>query len=85
MPRLSVDIDEAYRPWQTPREEALAAIAGEIDAVAGRLARRGMRTRKVAAKDLSDTKLLIDHQGSQVKIEVNTVFRGTVLPVERRA
>lgn len=85
MPRLSVDIDVAYRPWQTPRDEALAAVAGEIDAIAGRLARRGMRTRKVAAKDLSDTKLLIDHQGSQVKVEVNVVFRGTVLPVERRA
>ena len=85
MPRLSVDIDVTYIPWQTPREEALAAIAAEIDAIATRLARRGMRTRKVAAKDLSDTKLLIDHQGSQVKIEVNTVFRGTALPVERRA
>lgn len=85
MPRLSVDIDVAYRPWQISREEALAAIADEIDAIATRLAKRGMRTRKVAAKALSDTKLLIDHQGSLVKIEVNTVFRGTVLPVERRA
>lgn len=85
MPRLSVDIDVVYIPWQVPRDEALAAIAAEIDAIATRLARRGMRTRKVAAKALSDTKLLIDHQGNQVKIEVNTVFRGTVLPVERRA
>jgi predicted nucleotidyltransferase component of viral defense system len=84
MPRLSVDIDVVYRPWQTPREEALADVAGEIDAIAERLANRGMRTRKVAAKDLDDTKLLIEHQGSQVKVEVNVVFRGTVLPVERR-
>lgn len=84
MPRLSVDIDVVYRPWQTPREEALAAVADEIEAIAGRLASRGMRTRKVTAKDLDDTKLLIEYQGSQVKIEVNVVFRGTVLPVERR-
>lgn len=84
MPRLSVDIDVAYLPWQTSRDEALAAMAAEIDAIATRLAKRGMRTRKVAAKALSDTKLLIDHQGSKVKIEVNTVFRGTVFPVERR-
>jgi len=26
MPRLSVDIDVVYLPWQTPREEALQAI-----------------------------------------------------------
>ena len=84
MPRLSVDIDVVYTPWQTPREQALAAIAGEVEAIAGRLAKRGMRTRKVASKDLGDTKLLIERGDNQVKVEVNAVFRGTVLPVERR-
>lgn len=84
MPRLSVDIDVVYKSWQTPRDEALAAVADEIDAIAERLNSRGMRTRKVATKDLDDTKLLIEYQGSQVKVEVNVVFRGTVLPVERR-
>ncbi len=34
MPRLSVDIDVVYRPWQTSRDEALAAVAGEIEAIA---------------------------------------------------
>ena len=57
MPRLSVDIDVVYRQWQTPREDALADIAGEIDAIAGRLANRGMRTRRVAAAELDDVKL----------------------------
>ena len=33
---------------------------------------------------MGDTKLLIETESEQVKIEVNTVFRGTVLPVERR-
>lgn len=84
MPRLSVDIDVVYRQWQVPREDALADVAGEIDAIAGRLANRGMRTRRVAAGELDDVKLLIEHQGSQVKVEVNVVFRGTVLPIERR-
>jgi len=84
MPRLSVDIDVVYRQWQIPREDALADVAGEIDAIAGRLANRGMRTRRVAAGELDDVKLLIEHQGSQVKVEVNVVFRGTVLPIERR-
>ena len=85
MPRLSVDIDVVYTPWQGPREQALAAIADEIEAIAGRLAKRGMRTRKVASKDVGETKLLIERGDDQVKVEVNAVFRGTVLPVERRS
>ena len=84
MPRLSVDIDVVYMPWQTPRDEALAAISGELDGIANRLAKQGMRTRKVASKDLGDTKLLIERDDNQVKVEVNVVFRGTVLPIERR-
>lgn len=84
MPRLSVDIDVVYLPWQHPREQALPAITKELDAIAGRLAALGLKTRKIAAKDMGDTKLLVETADSQVKIEVNTVFRGTVLPVERR-
>ena len=84
MPRLSVDIDVVYTPWQTPREQALAGIANELDAVAARLANLGLSTRKVTTKDLGDTKLLIENAENQVKVEVNVVFRGTVLPTERR-
>lgn len=71
MPRLSVDIDAVYMPRQTPRDEAFAAISGELDGIAKRLARQGMRTRKVASKDLGDTKLLIEREDSLVKVEVN--------------
>ena len=85
MPRLSVDIDVVYTPWQPPREQALPAIAGELDANAGRLTPLGLRTRKIASKDLGDTKLVIDSGDSQVTVEVNVVFRGTVLPIEQRA
>jgi predicted nucleotidyltransferase component of viral defense system len=84
MPRLSVDIDVVYVPWQTPRERALADIAGELDAITRRLDRFGLRTRKIAADGMDDTKLLVETESEQVKIEVNTVFRGTVLPIERR-
>ncbi len=82
MPRLSVDIDVVYTPWQTAREQALKAISEELDAIAGRLARLGLATRKVNSKDLGDTKLLIENAEAQVKVEVNVVFRGTVLPIE---
>ena len=84
MPRLSIDIDVVYMPWKTPRDEALAAISGELDDIAKRLKRQGLRARKVASKDLGDTKLLIERDDNQVKVEVNVVFRGTVLPTERR-
>lgn len=85
MPRLSVDIDVVYTQWQTPREQALKAIGDELDAIAGRLGRLGLVTRKVNSRDLGDTKLLIENAEAQVKVEVNVVFRGTVLPIERRS
>ena len=84
MPRLSVDIDVVYTPWQTPREQALKAISDELDAIAGRLSLLELTTRKVNFGDLGDTKLLIENAEAQVKVEVNVVFRGTVLPIERR-
>lgn len=84
MPRLSVDIDVVYVPWQTPREQALADITAELDAIARRLDRLGVQTRKIAADGMGDTKLLVETESEQVKIEVNTVFRGTALPIERR-
>lgn len=85
MPRLSVDIDVVYTSWQTPREQALREISGELDAVSRRVGTLGLRTRKVSSKEAGDTKLVIENDDSQVKVEVNTVFRGTVLPVERRS
>lgn len=84
MPRLSVDIDVVYLPWQVPREEALQAINQELAAIATRVAPLGVQTRLVRSKDLGDTKLIVENESSQVKIEVNVVFRGTVLPAERR-
>ena len=85
MPRLSVDIDVVYLPWQTPRDEALQAINQELAAIATRVASLGVQTRLVRSKDLGDTKLNVENESSQVKIEVNVVFRGTVLPAERRS
>lgn len=85
MPRLSVDIDVVYRPWQVGRDEALKAINGELGAISQRIEPLGMQARLVRAKDHGDTKLIVENETSQVKIEVNIVFRGTVLPVERKA
>lgn len=84
MPRLSVDLDLVYVPWQIPRAEAIGAIAGELAAIANRLNRRGYKVRTIAGGEFGDSKLLIDDGTSLVKVEVNPVFRGTVLDVERR-
>lgn len=84
MPRLSVDIDVVYRPWQTPRDQALQDINQELAAIAQRVERLGVQTRLIRSKDLGDTKLIAENEASQVKVEVNVVFRGTVLPIERR-
>ncbi|MEY4427837.1 MAG: hypothetical protein RLZZ182_526, partial [Pseudomonadota bacterium] len=84
MPRLSVDIDVVFRPWDVPRDAALAEINDELATIAQRVSPLGVQTRLIRSKDLADTKLIVENDTSQVKIEVNTVFRGTVLPVERK-
>ncbi|MDR2220244.1 MAG: nucleotidyl transferase AbiEii/AbiGii toxin family protein [Methylobacillus sp.] len=84
MPRLSVDLDVVYLPWQVPRDQALRTINQELAAIAGRVASLGVQTRLVRSKELGDTKLIAENEISQVKVEVNVVFRGSVLPVTRR-
>jgi len=59
MPRLSVDIDVVYTPWQDSREQALSAITTELDAISARVAKLGLTTRKVAGPELGETKLLV--------------------------
>jgi predicted nucleotidyltransferase component of viral defense system len=83
MPRLSVDIDVVFLPRQKPRDEAVAAIDAELAAISRRVASLGLRARRLRGADVADTKLIVENDTSQVKIEVNTVFRGTVLPIER--
>lgn len=84
MPRLSVDIDLVFLPWQTPRDVALRVINQELAAIAERVESLGVQSRLIRSKDLGDTKLIVENDTSQVKIEVNVVFRGTVLPAEPR-
>ena len=77
MPRLSVDLDLTYLPV-AGREVSLAGTGdalGHVAAAAGR-ALPGVRvTRQGGAK------LVATEAGTVVKVEVNTVIRGTLLPV----
>ena len=84
MPRLSVDIDLVYQPYRVPRQKALDEIAKELKNIAKRLKRRGMAIQLGAMDAGDEVKLFVRRGESMVKVEVNHVFRGTVLPVSRR-
>jgi hypothetical protein len=84
MPRLSVDIDVVYTDHQATRDEALKSISKGLEVVRKRLAKAGLEADVSATKDGDEIKLFIRRGRNQVKVEVNHVFRGTVLPVETR-
>lgn len=84
MPRLSVDIDVVYTPWDVQRDSALAAITAELAAIRTRLEHIGLTVETVGNTDTGDRTLLVTSGVSVVKIEVNVVFRGTVLPAQKR-
>jgi hypothetical protein len=84
MPRLSVDIDVVYNNHRTSREEALKFISVALETTKNRLALIGLEAEMSATKEGDEIKLFIHRGRNQVKVEVNHVFRGTVLPVENR-
>ena len=84
MPRLSVDIDVVYTDHQASRDEALKSISKGLDATRKRLTKAGLESEVSATKDGDEIKLFIRRGRNQVKVEVNHVFRGTVLPAETR-
>jgi len=78
LPRLSVDIDLTYTPVDD-RETALAAIGatlGEIQQEIERVIRPTAVLRKIIQGNVTGLQVRAD--GSLVKIEPNTVLRGTI-------
>ena len=85
MPRLSVDLDLVFADHRIPRPDALAAINEALRAARDRLAKREFQVQALAAADMGETKLLVKRGDLTVKIEVNTVIRGTVHPTRTAA
>lgn len=85
MPRLSVDIDVVYTDHRASRPSALEFIATAMESARKRLAERGLDVEAAAASEHDEIKLFVRRGRSHVKVEVNPVFRGTVLPVEHRS
>lgn len=81
MPRLSVDLDLVFADYTLAREEALARISEAIRSAGERLKRRGFQTHVATVADAGETKLFVRREKLEVKVEVNFVLRGTVLPV----
>ena len=85
MPRLSVDLDVVFTPADVPRDDALARIATALDRIRQALERSAGTTVRLAAAKGDEVKLQVERSGYRVKVEVNTVFRGTAYPVVSRA
>jgi predicted nucleotidyltransferase component of viral defense system len=85
MPRLSVDIDVVFTDHALDREGALRAISAELKSIKAEVSRMGYRAQLPTSKSGDEVKLLVDGNGVQVKVEVNFIFRGTVLPVAQRS
>jgi len=81
LPRLSVDIDVVFTNHLATRNEALQSIASGIELIRERLAKYGLTAEVAHTKSGDESKLFVRRGDHQVKVEVNHVFRGTVLPV----
>jgi hypothetical protein len=84
MPRISVDIDVVFTDHTLEREAALEAISAELRQIKSRLTTLRYRTELPATRAGDEVKLLIEPRRSPLKVEVNSILRGTLLPVSRR-
>jgi predicted nucleotidyltransferase component of viral defense system len=85
LPRLSVDIDVVFINHQADREKALTEIAQELQRIDKAIATMGYETRTRKMQGGNEVKLDIFSAEAEVKVEVNIVFRGTVLPIQKRS
>lgn len=84
LPRLSVDIDIAFTDHAAQRDEALKAISQDLAAARSVLERRGFGVTMAGETKGEEVKMFVQDDVAQVKVEVNAVFRGTLLSVEER-
>jgi len=85
MPRLSVDIDVVCVDHRPDREAALKTISAELVAMKAVLKAKGYRAILPASTQGDEVKLVVGNDATQVKVEVNFVFRGSVLRVETQS
>jgi len=81
MPRLSVDLDLTYLPFDN-RETALTNISDSLGRIRERITKSipGTTVNNHTIEG-NDIKLLVRSQNAQIKVEVNTITRGHLHPV----
>lgn len=86
LPRLSVDMDLTYLPI-APRAPSLAAIDGGMKRIADRTeaSDKSFRVAATPGGEGAVTKLVVNGDGVQIKIEITPVLRGCVYAPELRA
>ena len=86
LPRLSVDIDLTYLPMQG-RQDAVASISQALGRLKNRIegALKQTRVTLVKQQDGLEAKLHCQRLGTQIKVEVNPVLRGHLLPTRSMA
>jgi predicted nucleotidyltransferase component of viral defense system len=82
LPRLSVDIDVVYCDHTTGREKAIAQISEELNRIQSDIQAMGLGTEIKKINTGDELKIWVSSDSAQVKVEINSVFRGTVLPVQ---
>ncbi|MBP7948914.1 MAG: nucleotidyl transferase AbiEii/AbiGii toxin family protein [Verrucomicrobiales bacterium] len=85
MPRLSVDLDLVFAEHRPDRDDALRMISSQLESIRSDLNRSGMTCSSAVGSGGDEVKLFVERDRTRIKVEVNHVFRGTVLPVEPRA
>lgn len=83
MPRLSVDIDLTYLPLDS-RDDALKNIEAGLKRIKADLEKNvpDVKVHTVPLNGGTDVKLNCQGKNAQIKIEVNTITRGNVFPIE---
>lgn len=84
MPRLSVDLDLVFADHQAGRDDAMQMISSHLELIRADLNELGMTCGSASGAGGDELKLFIERNRTRVKVEVNHVFRGTVLPIESR-
>jgi predicted nucleotidyltransferase component of viral defense system len=81
MPRLSVDIDLTYLPFEE-RSIALAGIAEALRSIKARIETviPACNVTMVPQSNGQEAKIVCQAAGAQIKVEVNTIMRGHLLP-----